>query len=415
MDWVVLGGITVVLALVALVPFPYMDWPQGRAGIALRTFPAGAVAILSVIVLAQGRLAVWRRDPLIGPLVAVCAMDVISSISGLSPEFSLAKAAYYGLTGPLFYLIVRSSLGASLQARRILMGTIAATAAVAAAYGISEFASGSNWLYSRYFESNNPAYSSLIGGTSFGRRVLGTSGHPVIFGAYLLICLPVCLSLIRWGGSIRWWGVTAALTIGSGILFTFSRGAWLGMAVAWLVLAILRPRRALLWGLVPLLAATAILVTSDQLSQLMRSRNPYTQYVGNFGENARVKAYSYTAEVLSRNLFFGGGIGTYRHQARPLGSRLDTPDNYYLARLADTGVAGLASWLALMCVAGRVLLANRGTGTRSESSVLLLSGFAGFAFVMLTFDALYVPVIRMIFWAVLAIAISDSTQTDEGA
>ena len=114
------------------------------------------------------------------------------------------------------------------------------------------------------------------------------------------------------------------------------------------------------------------------------------------------------------NCLFGTGLGTYGYWARPLGSRLDTPDNMYLLMLAERGMAGLVSAggvlsLVLLLVTrenGAVLSYRRMAVTDRAVKEGFQGSFIAFSVNLLTWDALAFPVTRIVFWVLCGLAIA---------
>ncbi|HEX6512087.1 MAG TPA: O-antigen ligase family protein, partial [Chloroflexota bacterium] len=83
----------------------------------------------------------------------------------------------------------------------------------------------------------------LIGGVIL--RAYGTFGQPNPFAGYLNLTLPVLVGVALFAGS-RWLklaGWLSALAVATIMVTTLSRGAWLGFAVALLVIGIIASRR----------------------------------------------------------------------------------------------------------------------------------------------------------------------------
>jgi O-antigen ligase len=87
-------------------------------------------------------------------------------------------------------------------------------------------------------------------------RAYGTLGHPNQLAAYLVLILPAAVveAFLRRTWRERALPATAAAVMGLALLLTFSRGAWVGLALAGLLLFVFLVPRAWLWrGLAGLL------------------------------------------------------------------------------------------------------------------------------------------------------------------
>ena len=401
------GGVVILIAWVSLVPYRFLafDPPFGSLAnylpLLLTIILAGALILLR----RETLLAMLKKDVLLGAIVALVAADLLAAIGGVNSMHSISRSAYYFLTGPLIYWVV----GCSFQRAgntRLLITMISAFSGLAALYGISEYASGGSWLYQSTLSIANPKFAAATGGAEFIGRVLGTLGHPVAFGAFLLLSLPASLYLARSRSRARPLGVCAAGAAVVAIALTFSRGAWISLAVAaaaWVTMRMREHGRSIVWRvmLVSVFLAVGVSLT-------LSTRETYTAYVQNYDKNPRILAYVYSATLLPEHLVAGSGTGTFRWLGKSLGSRLDAADSMYLTRLIEGGVLGLATFLYLLeriynCLA--TSSRQRGQIRASVLSPLFLAALLGIAVDMMTFDLLSWPATRSWFWIQVAIAV----------
>ena len=399
-----LTGLVLIILCVALVPYRYLVVGH-PIGLLLRFFPLYLVLILAALLLLSREMLVplWKTDSLIASIFLVLAVDMLSAFGGIQPYQSIGKVIYFFVTGPIIYILVRWTINEYPHTKVILLWFVSASSALAAIYGISEFLVGENWLFGAYFDLDNSIYAAMVGQAIFVDRIMGTIGHPVVFAAFLLLTFPVSISLAQYYRGIkRWLGIFASLLVLCALFLTLSRGAWIGLLAAVLFYCIYRNKRLLI----------IIFLGLGILGGVMaKSRTPsYEEFIQKFRNNPRVIAYSYVAQILPQRIYLGNGVGTYRFLARSMGSHLDTPDNMYLMRLAEAGLIGLATWgfLFMRVIAALRINKNEPThiGLDEVFSILLLAGLIGFFIDMLTFDALYIPVTRIMFWMLLGIGCS---------
>lgn len=401
------GGVVILIAWVSLVPYRFLafDPPFGSLAnylpLLLTIILAGALILLR----RETLLAMLKKDVLLGAIVALVAADLLAAIGGVNSMHSISRSAYYFLTGPLIYWVV----GCSFQRAgntRLLITMISAFSGLAALYGISEYASGGSWLYQSTLSIANPKFAAATGGAEFIGRVLGTLGHPVAFGAFLLLSLPASLYLARSRSRARPLGVCAAGAAVVAIALTFSRGAWISLAVAaaaWVTMRMREHGRSIVWRvmLVSVFLAVGVSLT-------LSTRETYTAYVQNYDKNPRILAYVYSATLLPEHLVAGSGTGTFRWLGKSLGSRLDAADSMYLTRLIEGGVLGLTTFLYLLARIYNCLATSsrqRGQIRASVLSPLFLAALLGIAVDMMTFDLLSWPATRSWFWIQVAIAV----------
>ena len=221
-------------------------------------------------------------------------------------------------------------------------------------------------------------------------RAYGTFRQPNPYAGYLGYLAPVAASL-GLAGLGRWWrerrradlyaglaGGAVALALAAGIGMSWSRGAWLGLAAAVLVVVALRSRRTAVLtvaGLAIVLFALSffgtawlprsIVVRLGDLGGLASDLDPaHTEITDdNFAVLERLAHWQAAERMFGDHPWLGVGIGNYAatypvyaqpHWYDPLGHA----HNVYLNFLAETGSLGLgafgAFWLAAAWAAARV-------------------------------------------------------------
>jgi O-antigen ligase len=419
-------GFAFLLMGLPLVPLRYLFLPDFPPVPLVRLLPyahVGVSLLVGILWYAQRRkgvLEALRRLPLGWPVVAVFLTGIVSSLGAKQPLMSTAKVLYYFLTGGLLYLVFVDLLYCRERVR-FLLYLFLATAYVASCYGLLEFVTGQNLLYNRFFSPENEAYRRLIPDPWFGRRIVGTIGHPVILGSYLVLVFPISLSVAltarkRWQQAVFLIGTLSVL---GALLFTFTRGAWLAGVVSIGIYLKLRGTKHLL--VLPLaIAVFAVVVLSfSGIGEVVEERfkDAYDNYILNFTSTTRGAAYGYVAAISAKYPLMGLGTGMYRFKAyelrrtldipTPLGV-LDTPDNMYLMWLAENGVMGLIAAVYVLALLFRELWkAGRKEidPARQDLAWGFIAAFAGLCVDMLTVDVLYFHVTRTIFWIVMGIAV----------
>jgi O-antigen ligase len=198
-------------------------------------------------------------------------------------------------------------------------------------------------------------------------RVTGTFDQPNPYGAFLNLALPLALCLLAFAKSwrIRWLVGGAAAIIGLAAYFARSRGALLGLAVAVIVVALIRLRldriAAIAAGALALLFSVAwyahLLPQSIQarvsglvaIDTASLCRPPVAADISNL---IRLAQWAAGINMFLAHPVLGVGAGNYS-AAYPQYSVVCWPDsvghahNYYINAAAETGVIGLVAFLAL--------------------------------------------------------------------
>jgi len=247
---------------------------------------------------------------------------------------------------------------------------------------LAAFANAVVGLYT--FLGGSGALHLLINDRFF--RAFGTFGQPNPFGGFMGLIAPLALAT-AWGYLMllwRHWRVTkrmhagylsmltfysgAAAFIGLGVIISWSRGAWLGLAVAVFTVVVLLPRRrwlsialffvlivggGLVWtsGLLPVSITERIGSATQELFNIQDVRGVDIT-PDNYAVVERLAHWQAALNMASANPFLGVGFGNYEAaypQYRILNWRepLGHAHNYYLNVLAETGIIGFVCYIML--------------------------------------------------------------------
>jgi len=420
-------GVACLLVTVPLVPYRYLYLPDFLPSVLLRPVQYAPVMVCALLGVGwlwrrRGQLALaFERVPLGIPVLALLLAGVVSSVGAKEPVVSIGKTLYYFLTGGLLYLVLVDTLKVR-QRTQALVHILLGAAYVAAIFGVLEFTLGHSILYSQFFAPENETYRRLIPDPWFGRRIVGTVGHPAVLGSYLMLVLPVSVSATL---NAKNWRVQAILSAGTvsvlaALVLTFSRGAWLATLVSVCVYLKLRGTRHLL--ALPLAGAVlvAAVMSFSGVSEVVVERgwDAYQNYVLNFTSTTRGAAYAFVAAIASRHPLMGLGTGMYRFAAydlrrtlgiaTPLGV-LDTPDNMYLVWLAENGAVGLCAAVFVLAALLRHLWRSgkaHDERARQDLSWASIAAVVGLGVNMLTVDVLYFHVTRTVFWIMMGLMVA---------
>lgn len=212
-----------------------------------------------------------------------------------------------------------------------------------------------------HYSSDDPSVLSRAGLL----RVAGTTAHPIEFGVFCAMVLPLALHLTTLpaatrGRSVARWACVAI--VGAGAMFSVSRSAAVSLACASLVLLLGWPRQR---RNRMLLAAAGFLVVLQVLSpSILRTFYGLFRDAGNDDSvRWRTRDYATAQELLSQRPLLGRGHGTWYAPKHPVF------DNQYLLSVVDTGIIGLVALLTIFAAgAFAALRVIRLCGLRSGSS-----------------------------------------------
>jgi putative inorganic carbon (HCO3(-)) transporter len=364
---------------VAAIPLS-SEWTVGVGGLNL-TLMEPAVGLAAVGWLYQGArrrsLRIWPSALLVVQL-AVLAVFILASLGAEAPGPSLKDTIKWLELVVVFVLTVDQARTPS--AARWLLLTLISVAALEATFGLLQFVAG-----------RGPSFFAI----GAFLRAYGHFSQPNPFAGYLGTALPVAAALAFWAiaakrsagsypgaGSqplvddVVRWAPLAALVLAAGVLASFSRGAWLGMTLAGVVmLAVASPRSRRL--LVPAAAAVlflALLGSAGLLPSAVAERlGVVAEYFGPF-DVRRVDVTPENWSVVERMAHWQAawymflehpwlGIGPGNYAAlydqyslpgwvEPLGHA----HNYYLNLAAETGLLGLSGFVLTLILAFRAAI-----------------------------------------------------------
>ncbi|MEO5875174.1 MAG: O-antigen ligase family protein [Streptosporangiaceae bacterium] len=179
---------------------------------------------------------------------------------------------------------------------------------------------------------------------SIFRRPAGTAGHPIEYGVVCAFALPFAVHYSLTGARpwprlpSPWWVTTALLA--SGVLFSLSRSATLGVAAVGLTLFpqwTWRRRRQIL-----LLTLAFLVVARLAVRGLVGTIvSLFTNFNNDVSIQGRENDYGPMLIEIDRHVWWGRGIGTF------LPLKYTWLDNQYLMTLVENGIIGMTVFILL--------------------------------------------------------------------
>jgi O-antigen ligase len=332
----------------------------------VRVEPAPSDALLAVAAVAWigSRGFDLRRVPpaMLWTLVALIALNLVSASQAVDLGIGMR---YLGITLNLFVLAIWLTTWATTPRRvRVVVGAYVAGAAVSA--GIAILAALGAPL---------PGRATLIGE---GVRAQGLFKDPNVFGAFLIPAALIVLEELVRPRLFRLRGWAGAALLGLlvlGIVFAYSRAAWLDLGLALVVMlgvmtarADAGPRVLVVLGLVLAVGAVAgATVALSGSASVLRERAQAQRY-----DTERFAAQRSGIRLAEAHPL---GIGPGQFEVvEPIASH-----SIYVRVLSEQGVLGLAALVALL--GGTLLLAAQnallGRDTYGVGSAALLGAWCG--------------------------------------
>lgn len=415
-DWVALGAIAVIAGVVPLVVDPHWYdryyWPK------VELFYA-ATALGAIALLWRGRTD-WLgrlRSPVGYALLAWLAALTVATLVSVDPATSVVgdDYRYEGLLTWFTYGIAAAVTAAAL----VTAARVRAVVGVALGGGVVMSA----LALLQYWGARPVALDFERAGSL---RVFGTVGNPIALGAYLVLLLPVALSLYtaeERPERRQLWGAVVVLLYAA-LLASLARGAWAALPIglaAWAVVMGPRVLRTAVGPLVTLVlwcgAVTPIvLLTGPVLGQL----DP-AAVANSF--HGRMYLWQTSGALVWHRPLFGWGPETLAQiypaygtpaffamfpYARMINLIVDRPHNDLLQQAIAAGLIGLAAyvwlWTAILRTGWRTARAGGDAWTRALAAGLLGGLAAYFAQLQLAFSYVSVaPVLWVLVGVLLAL------------
>lgn len=318
----------------------------------------------------------------------------ISAMTSISLEESRNIALLMG-TFILSYFVVINTIENKKQFKFILYLFIIA-AVLTAVYGLYQYKYGDlysqAWLDTDMFED-------------IKMRVYSTFENPNVYGEYLILAIPIIISLM-WEekGIAKKLMLLAALGITMlAMVLTFSRGCWLGAMFAIALLAVMIDRRFIILGILALMAMPFVLPETI-INRFMS--------IGNMGDSStsyRVYIWLGTLAMLKDYWFSGIGMGiTSFNTVYPIYSynNVTTPHshNLFLQIVVEYGIVGLIIFAGVMYNFYKETIISV-FKNKNVVTMGFISGVSGFMIESLFDHTWYNYRVVLIFWIVIALGI----------
>jgi putative inorganic carbon (HCO3(-)) transporter len=415
----------IVLAVAPLLAFAIVIDPRVGVIIVFATFPVGAVGaslgfmqvqaaeaavFLVALVVTLRRLAVgvipvpWH--PVLWIPLAALIWVLVSFYTALDQGLAIKFLA--SLAGGLVFAAVVYGSCRDSSDVRLLLGALTSAGAVV---GFTALAGGAQ-------------FESAYGGTSVSGRLEGAFDSPNQLGSFCALLTPIAAAFVFAvrGFMARGLALAGLLLIGSALMLSLSRGAWLGVAVAavYMLFKLREAQRLVIALAIPALVAGIALSSVDatdnpelevigERARSFTARNPY---------DGRADIWAEAWRQLQDSPMTGQGPGAF-----PLVSvRVDSaassvaPDhahNLALNWAAETGLPGLllvGAFVLVIAIAGR-RVGREALARHDRRSYILVvgmtSGLLALAAQNLTVDyTLGNAVVHLAMWATIGLLLA---------
>ena len=369
--------------------------------------PTSAMAALCILSLIGFGLALFSgrvKGEGLSSFAPLIALYVIFGSFSTATSFHVAKSAFIFCVYLVFigaYILIVNTLTTPARWRAAAV-TFAAGALFIGLLGIIQnftmAATTQSWVDTQMFED-------------IKTRVYATFDNPNVLGQYLIITIPLIFSLFWYEKRLTkkavWLGVFAVCFLC--LMYTWSRGAWVGAALGVAVFLLLKDRRWVSLCILGLLAMPFVLPQSI-LERLIS--------IGNIGDSStayRVSVWIASARMARDFWMSGVGFGSDAFAAVYSGYALNGAGfalhshNFYIQLVVDMGIGGLAAYLLMIATAYREIALIRSKNTMIRIVTLAAAGvLAGYLFQGIAESLWYNLRMSLIFWILIGLVVSGA-------
>lgn len=359
----------------------------GPIAVATHAYPAAAgIAFFVLLSFAAATYVLLRRQPFVidsvfWMMVLYAVSMLVSSLFSSHPGESLGRVLVYALEGIVLYLLLLNCVRERGDLRRALV-ILLCGAALLGAMSTYQFVTGD---HDQHFWGLAPPAPQGVGVSDAGDKTTqlltsGPLGERNHFGQILVMILPMAVALLFVYPKNRTLLMMAGAALISGLLLTFSRGAFLAAVIVVLAMIPLRwlpVKRALAMGVVGLLLLPIFLPAYvERLQRLTGIFSLSDEGVRSADISIRGRATENLAalRIFADHPIVGVGPGQTKFYTaqydvggfkRLIGPR--KAHSMYLATLGDLGIVGGMAFFSLIAfVLWRLLQAARALPPRSE-------------------------------------------------
>ncbi len=258
-------------------------------------------------------VALWLLSLLLKPLVLTPVSLVVLAFWGVTTVSTLCSPALntslYGWSLVTLYLIGFALLA---QVRRLdwIIGAYLITVGIVGIEGINQWRSGAVALATWVDQE------SVLKDTT---RIYSYLGNPNLLAAYLLPAVPLgvaaALQWSRW--SLRLLGLSMSLLALGCIVLTYSRGAWLALAIEIILMALFALQKLPVWGRIALVGGITGVGTLTFIFSTTVQARLLSIFVGrqDSSNNFRITVWETVNQMITDHFWLGIGPGNRTFEA----------------------------------------------------------------------------------------------------
>lgn len=376
----------------------------------LRTFASGFASIwdellLVVMVLLWGwKWLVFRREdnfkqaPLDMPIVVFIAVMLFMLIFN-SPDYAISLEGFRAIVQYiLWYFVVIQLLRDKKSAKNVCLALVLATGLMGI-HGVFQYIIGVE-MPAGWVDQNEAGVRT---------RVYSILTSPNIMGSLMTLVAPISVSFVFSEKNIykKLLFAFLSLMMVASLVFTFSRGAWIGFAVAVAIYVFIKDKRMFIPAIV--FAVIVVLAVPSVGNRIAYMLSP--EYIESSLRGGRLVRWLTGLEILEQAPLLGTGLGHFggavaiNHGLTHLVGinvvKTFYMDNYYLKTAVESGIIGFLAFVMLMY---SVFISSVRTINVTEEKAMkeleigILAGLSGVMIHNWVENVFEVPLMTSLFW-----------------
>lgn len=324
-----------------------------------------------------------------------------------SPDFSIALEGFRAIVQYMLWYFVVIQLLRGEDSCRLVTTFFVVVVTLLALHGIYQYIIGVE-MPAGWVDQNEAGVRT---------RVFSIFTSPNVFGSLLTLASPIAISLALVSSTKRGkllYGLSALVIVAS-LVFTSSRGAWIGFALAMGIYVLLKDKRLLIPCVIAaLLLVVAVPSVGNRISYMLSP-----EYIESSLRGGRLVRWLTGFDILSDNTFMGVGLGHFggavaiNHELVLLvkGQQVETfyMDNYMLKTAVESGVFGFCAFAMLMysvVINCFRTMKHSSTKLSKELTTGIMAGLCGVIAHNFFENIFEVPMMTSLFWTFVAVVMN---------
>lgn len=348
----------------------------------------------------------FKTSPMDIPLFIFIAAMIICLIIN-SPDFSIALEGFRAIVQyMLWYFVVLQILRGEKNAKTVITFFVIVTGLLAL-HGIYQYIIGVE-MPAGWVDQNEAGVRT---------RVYSIFTSPNAFGSLLTLAIPMAVSLAVVNENKKGKALFAfiALSMMASLVFTSSRGAWIGFALAIGIYVLLKDKRLI----VPCIIGAVILVAAVPSVGSRISYMLSPEYIESSLRGGRLVRWITGLKIFANQPVFGIGLGHFGGAVamnHNLQTVVDTEvvktfymDNYMLKTAVESGIVGFSAFAMLIysvIVNGFRTIKIASTKLSRELTTGIMAGLCGVIAHNFVENVFEVPMMTSLFWTFVAVVMN---------